>query len=104
VPVADELPALPVTRFEGLLAPKPLLPLEVVPVLPTAELPLADDAPLAPELLAPDPPLAPAPPPLAPPPDCASAMATANSTLANKPKPNVAFFIFDSFASSANLE
>jgi hypothetical protein len=67
-----------------------VLPVEEVPV---AEPPVAD----APEPLAPE-------PPLAPPPDCASAMATANSTLANKPKPYVAFLIFDSSASSANAE
>jgi hypothetical protein len=62
--------------FDGLLAPKPLLPAALVPVLP-----------VAPELLDPA---------LLPPLDCAWAIAAANITLANKPIPYVAFFIVNS--------
>jgi hypothetical protein len=62
-------------------------------VLLGAAAPLAD-VPVEPLLLA-------ALPLAAPPLVCASAMATANIMLANKPNPYIVFLIFNSFASSA---
>jgi hypothetical protein len=90
--VAVELLVPPVPTFDGLLAPKPLLPEADVPVLPVDEVPVVElplaDAPPAPPAPAPPPPLV-----------CACAIATANITLANKPIPYIACFIFNSSAS-----